>query len=276
MKKTLLGKSGIIRTAPDEVAFSPRELGGAGLHRTEIDQTIDHVKMLVHHGSKNTVTGLLLRNSMEQLAIEIGLGGDPLSFSLDNISYATPNTWIENTIRCCRKYDIDVASTVQGLLEWTNQDGFIMERAAKMISGKELASFNHVRLYLKVATISDIVAANGFNVDDDLIKGKRGNSPSPSSTAYTWPSFPPPSQKETDLWALVIRRMFGINNTSTFMTYGRQGWLKAIASSHVRWNLDIEEGCVLEKIDDQWQIWEHENLCENVRTRSAETYKKIT
>ena len=45
LKKHILDKLGVVRTAPDTVAFAPIQLGGVGLHRTEIDQIIDHVKL---------------------------------------------------------------------------------------------------------------------------------------------------------------------------------------------------------------------------------------
>ena len=52
LKKQVLGKRGVVRTAPDIVAFSPKKSGGIGLHRTEVDQTIDQAKMILHHGHK--------------------------------------------------------------------------------------------------------------------------------------------------------------------------------------------------------------------------------
>ena len=57
-------KMGIVKTAPSEIAFSPLEVGGAGLHRTEIDQTIDHIKMIAAHGNMDTGKGKLLRNTI--------------------------------------------------------------------------------------------------------------------------------------------------------------------------------------------------------------------
>ena len=64
-KKNVLGKMGVVRTAPDVVVFSPIKLGGIGLHRTEIDQVIDHVKMVMQQGHRKTVTGTLIRNTLE-------------------------------------------------------------------------------------------------------------------------------------------------------------------------------------------------------------------
>ena len=93
LKKQVLGKRGVIRTAPDIVAFSPKKSGGIGLHRTEVDQTIDQAKMILHHGHKVTVTGILIRKTAEQMAIEAGFGGDPFGIDLDKVVYLTENTY---------------------------------------------------------------------------------------------------------------------------------------------------------------------------------------
>ena len=56
----------------------------------------------MNHGHLKTVTGTLLRNTIEQISIESGLEGNPFDFVLDRVKYLTKNTWIENTIRCCK------------------------------------------------------------------------------------------------------------------------------------------------------------------------------
>ena len=50
LKKNVIGNLGVVRTATDNVAFAPVQLGGVGLHKTESDQTIDHAKMIMQHG----------------------------------------------------------------------------------------------------------------------------------------------------------------------------------------------------------------------------------
>ena len=87
LKKHVLGKLGVVRTATDQVAFAPPQIGGIGLHKTAIDQTINHVKMIMQHGHTDSITGKLIRNTTEQLSIETGIGGNPLKINLEKISY---------------------------------------------------------------------------------------------------------------------------------------------------------------------------------------------
>ena len=99
---------GVVRTAPDAAVFSPAKLGGIGLHKTEIDQVIDHVKMVMQHGHCKTVTGTLIRNTLEQLAIESGQGGNPFTFDSNSLTYTTDRTWIQNTVTACSKFNINI------------------------------------------------------------------------------------------------------------------------------------------------------------------------
>ena len=87
--------------------------------------------MILHHGHKGTVTGTLIRNTAEQMAIEAGLGGDPFGKDLCKVRYLTENTWIERVIRNFRSYEIKIQTSIMGIPNWTMKDDFIMERAAK-------------------------------------------------------------------------------------------------------------------------------------------------
>jgi len=90
----VLGKIGIVRTFPANLAVAPVEFGGLGLLSFEIEQLIAHVNLILHHGPQmDSVTGRLLRTSIEYFCLESGLKGDPLLMSIpkyttDNILYS--------------------------------------------------------------------------------------------------------------------------------------------------------------------------------------------
>ena len=69
--------------------YSPIELGGLGLQRTEVNQTIDHVKMIIQHGHTESIIGKLIRNTLEQLSIEAGLSEGPFQLDLTEVNYLT-------------------------------------------------------------------------------------------------------------------------------------------------------------------------------------------
>jgi len=71
-----------------------------------------------------------------------------------------------------------------------------------MVAGKDLNIFNKVQMYyLQVATLSDIMTADGKEIDLSKLNGKDSmTSPNPSISAYIWPSMPTPSNSEIARW----------------------------------------------------------------------------
>ena len=50
----------------------------------------------------------------------------------------------------------------------TNQDRFLVTGTAGLIKGKDIAVFKKVRRYLKVATLSDILTADGKQIHQTI------------------------------------------------------------------------------------------------------------
>jgi hypothetical protein len=78
---------------------------------------------------------------LEFYALESGLSGDPLG--LPSVDYVTPNTWISQTIKSLRKYNIEIPTDVSGLQDWCKDDIFFMERMCLYFSGSVLATINN-------------------------------------------------------------------------------------------------------------------------------------
>ena len=146
--KNVLGKMGVVRTAPREVIFAPPSLGGIGLNRTETDQVIDQVKMIIQHGHRDTIAGRLIRNTIQQLSCEIGIGGNPFEVDMEKVTYLTENTWIESVIRGSQRHNIIVKMREQWIHTWLENDEFIMAKAQNLTRGNDFMRVNKVRLYL--------------------------------------------------------------------------------------------------------------------------------
>ena len=247
---------GVVRTAPDEAAFSPIKLGGIGLQRTEANQTIDHIKMIMIHGHRNTVTGILLRNTIEQIAIESGLEGKPFEYEPAHLTYTTENTWIQNTITTCNTYHVNIEPRFQGIPNWTTRDDYIMDKTVVALKGRELTIFNIVRLYLRVATVSDLSTTDGRRIDTNIMTGIRGTSPSPSRWAYSWPNIPVPTHSEKKLWTLSLGRIFGVTEANPSLDTTNYRWFHPECIDLACWNINLSTGDILQEAKLRWIIWE--------------------
>jgi hypothetical protein len=202
--QAILGKIGVVRTAPTTLAIAPVWLGGFGLMSFEIEQLINHVGMILQHGhDHNSITGALLRASLEYYALESGLPGEPLQ--LPEKPYTTQRTWVFNTITAMRKHKVKVFSDIPGLSTWMTNDEFIMLLLPQVTDNTTLHILNKVRMYLRVVTMLDLLTADGKQFDINVISGNRNTgNPNPSYYRYTWPSIPPPSKQEKETWSKYI------------------------------------------------------------------------
>jgi len=123
----------------------------------------------------------------------------------------TANASIEHD----KKHILIHISNMTRLKKWTNNDSFLMERASSLISGKEIAIFNKVRMHLKVATFSDILTADRLRVDASKIKGEyKSTGPNPNRDAYEWPIVPLPTATEKRIWTETICTMYGVTQNN--------------------------------------------------------------
>lgn len=213
-----LGKMKVVRTAPAIMVAAPKEYGGLDVgNEVYINQMIDHCLIMLKHGHKTTPTGTLLRTTAELLAVEGGIGGDPLLFNVEEMTWLTDRTWIGTSIQALRDNGLSIHSGMKGLTTWTTSDEFLMEEAQQYISGKELHIFNKVRMYLRVATWSDIVQADCKHIDTEILFGRRSHSPCMSQQAYTWPNVDRPTPSEILIWTKTLGLMYGVTGNNLRM-----------------------------------------------------------
>jgi hypothetical protein len=90
--KYCLNKIGVVSTAPPRLAVAPYIQEGFGSLDTFGNQTIDRVQILLQHDHTNTITGQLVRISLEYLALEAGTIGDPMQIQVRDTPWIKENT----------------------------------------------------------------------------------------------------------------------------------------------------------------------------------------
>ena len=253
--KSVLGKIGIVRTAPRILAEVPTSLGGLGLIAFEAQQLISHISLILIHGpDKTTITHDLLRSTLEYYALETGLPGDPLG--LPNTSYVTKNTWIGQTLASMRKFNINIHSDIPGLDKWGIGDSFIMAKLQYLLSPNTLSMVNKVRMYLRVVTFSDLLSADGNTYDMDILKGNRGlNNPSPSYYRYDWPKAQEPTRHEKQVWHHSICLAYNITLAISDVPAQKIQWYRR-TKEWAKWLISHESNQIYERIaGNKWNLW---------------------
>ena len=81
-----LPKSGICRTTPRVLVHGCKEYQGLELHKLHTTMGISHIQALLDNTWSNSVTGKLMRVSLENMKLELGLRG-----SIFNHNYSMYN-----------------------------------------------------------------------------------------------------------------------------------------------------------------------------------------
>jgi hypothetical protein len=214
--KTALPKSGIVRTAARDLVFSPASVMDFGFPDLWTLQLIEHVMVLIEHGSSNSLTGKLLRNIIEGHYIEVGLGGDVFQWDIENIPWIT-KTWFSETVRDLSMVNINIRHDIIQPYAWKASDVFIMEKIwnTKLFTTHQIRIINEVRMFHQVILLSDICTADGLQIKKEILSTTK--TWSCSSRAYHWPNTVPPTRQMMELWIESLQQAFGLNENGSFL-----------------------------------------------------------
>ena len=91
-----------------------------------------------------------------------------------------------------------------------NNDGSIMSEINNLnLSKQQKIQLNACRLYLQVATLSDIVNSDGKTINQHFLEVPKPIQP---KSTICWPNQSLPSHQVCKLWKKAIRNVFNISN----------------------------------------------------------------
>jgi hypothetical protein len=170
-------------------------------------------------------------------------------------------------------YNITIKSGLGGLQKWTEEDIIIMERMTQA-STLEKQIVNKVRLYLQVATLSDLTSADGKTISSEILNGQREYlNPSPSRNRYDWPDITKPTKAEIKVWQNAIRCIFvqtGRNNQQTCLD--NMKWIEA-AVNYSSWVHSEGQDNLFQRQSKNWHVFQRQ---EPGRTRSTASVYRVS
>ena len=268
----VLPKMGIIRSANMVLTTSTTAMRGAGLIHLYVLQLVDHLKVICNHGGEQTDTGTLLRNELEALTIQAGLGGSP--FSINPLQ--TPwieHCWWANTLEATYRYNIHIRGHTQPLQKWTVNDSFLMDdfRAQydPTIYKKFLQSINRVRLFLQITTKSDIQLACGWRCNPQIFNKDVTAFNSVSKQFYTWPEQGRPAKNDFINWNIALDETYGITPINKVFRHvdRSKSWTEESKMFH-HWRINHDRTSIFQ-YNASLQLWFRWEKDTNGRTRSS-------
>ena len=182
-------------------------MGGLDLRDLSVEQGIAQVMEFMEQVHHKTETGRLIQISLSTLQMEAGTSGPILLDTSAALEYTT-KCWIGSLREFLRKHQIQIQ--IQHLWNFTlprQKDLFIMDqfRCSGGFSVAELVNLNAVRIYLQVATLSDIATADGKSIDEYSFRAER--SPYRKSN-LSWIRQPVITSAQQSLWSAALCKIF--------------------------------------------------------------------
>jgi hypothetical protein len=184
-----LPKAGIPRTFPRSVLYGPTERQGFGIVHPWHRQGILHLQTCLSHATRPTITGQLIRASMEQARLELGLPGMLTDHSYQYVGRLLTDCWLKSVWCFCDQAGISFRDSLQPLRLRRHHDQFLIQAFSNSgFRSGDLRILNECRLYLRIVTLSDICTVDGTRILEEFF---RGIIPTHHRSEFLWPRSPP-------------------------------------------------------------------------------------
>ena len=211
---------------PRALVHAPLSYQGLGLPNLWITQGIVHCLKAVVHGLHDSITGKLLRCTLESLIVELGRPGFPFESHIGRAAdYLSPTlrrfrrkpvpltSWWVNTWQFLSRFGLFLHTPNIPTLDLLRRnDRFLMPAFEQEgFRGDELARLSRCRLYLQVHTLSDITDGSGVSIESWACLGFFHPLRENRSTCR-WPPQPRPPAIDWRFWAQALSRTFQLQS----------------------------------------------------------------
>ena len=161
--KAYLPKAGVVRTFKRDLVYATLKKQGLGLKNPYLTQGIAHVIDCVEHIWKQTITGHFINIALENIRLELGVN---ITILCSEYKTFEPLIMTESWTQSCWKFMSETKITFDDKTAKINmtrdKDRTIMDGILELkLHPQEVKQVNKCRLYLKVATLSDITTGDG-------------------------------------------------------------------------------------------------------------------
>ena len=241
---------GVSSKMPRKIVYGNKDEFGLGITNLYHYQGTERIAIINKQVDQNTITGKLIRTTIEAAKIEIG--SETHFFQLDYKDYSPLLTecWIKDIWKFAHEQNIHIIERRTMKVEKRSSDDvMIMDACVELgYSKADLQKINRCRLFLQVMTLQDVrvLGSAGWN---DTYKLQR---PEYFKSKLTWPKQSRPSRSISRLWRQALRRikelypdpLRSIHSTSHLI------WL---------WFYDPLLSTLYQKIGNVWRKWVRAN-----------------
>jgi hypothetical protein len=200
-----LSASGVVQSMPWAIMWGPLRYQGLDIKHLYTTQGVKHLLTLLRHATWPTLTGQLLRTSMEELQLELGVGKSFFRYSYQEYGSIETCCWMSATWKFLAVSSITLVDPFPKPVLASATDSFLMERfVAHGYRGTELRHLNLCRMHPNALRVSNICTSDGKHITDSGMEVQK-DLHQPSS--YTWPQTEQPEYKFRALWRTALAKV---------------------------------------------------------------------
>ncbi len=219
-----LPASGIVRSFPRAMVHAPIRFQGLGVPNLYLEQGLAHIFQILRHAHvASSITGQLIRASVQQLQLELGLPGGIFTQPFKLYHNLATDCWIKHTWQFLSTNDMSIDTPGPDLPLRRRHDRFLLPSFyASGFRGAELQSLNRCRVYLQVTTLADIADGAGTSITKSAWDGHLDML---RPHYFDWPvqTLPPP--RDWALWRKALIASLGVHPLHRTFSPGLGPWL---------------------------------------------------
>jgi hypothetical protein len=136
---TSLSKAGYNRNFPPKALHGPPSFMGGDVHYIYATMVAKHVQEMMTEAPQDSPTGQLIRTSIEQAKLELGLAGRLFDHDFKTVGHLITECWIKNVWKETSAYGLCIIEQTASLVPEGEGDKMLMEAFMQNgYNGKEL------------------------------------------------------------------------------------------------------------------------------------------
>jgi hypothetical protein len=215
---TSLSKAGYNCNFPRKALHGPPSFMGGDVHHIYATMVAKHVQEMMTEAPQDSPTGQLIRTSIEQAKLELGLAGRLFDHDFKTVGHLITECWIKNLWKETSAYGFRLIEQMGSLKPECEGDKMLMEAIIQTgYKGRELRDLTKCRLYLQCSNLADITNGKGNKILAAAIQCHR--SALIERKQYKWPIQPAPNQLQKLLWRKALHKCFTLNHRTNVRTH---------------------------------------------------------
>jgi len=255
---------GVSSKMPRKIVYGNKDEFGLGIINLYHYQGTERISILNKHVDQDTITGKMLRTTIEAAKIEVGSCTHFLQLDYKVYGTLLTDSWIKDVWKFACEHKIQILEKHTGTIDKRGEnDVMIMDACVALGYNKSsLKKINQCRIYLQVMTLQD-VRALGSHKWNDAYKAYR---PAYYKSTLRWPNQSRPPNSCTRVWRQALRRVKELYSEPLTI-------LQSIKNLTWLWFYDPHLHTLYQKVGPVWRKWIRANRRGRIGTEPIFKYE---